>query len=128
MTIRIALLRAVNVAGRQPVAMSGLRDLGTALGLEDVRSLLQSGNLVFRSDARSSAGLEGLLEAEAARRLDLRTEFLVRSAKELAEIIVNNPFPAESRARPQSHARLASSKRLSRKKFADPAFPYFSGW
>src|SRR5580658_1095175 len=73
MTIRIALLRAVNVAGRQPVAMSGLRDLGTALGLMNVRSLLQSGNLVFRSDARSGAGLEGLLEAEAARRLDLRT-------------------------------------------------------
>jgi|SRR5580658_3951220 uncharacterized protein (DUF1697 family) len=102
MTIRIALLRAVNVAGRQPVAMSGLRDLGTALGLEDVRSLLQSGNLVFRSDARSSAGLEGLLEAEAARRLDLRTEFLVRSAKELAEIIANNPFRVEA-ARDPGH-------------------------
>ncbi len=102
MTIRIALLRAVNVAGHQPVAMATLRDLATALGLMNVRSLLQSGNLVFRSDARSGAGLEGLLEAEAARRLDLRTDFLVRSAKELAEIIANNPFPAAA-ARDPGH-------------------------
>ncbi len=102
MTIQIALLRAVNVAGHQPVAMSPLRDLASALGLEDVRSLLQSGNLVFRSDTTSGAVLERLLEAEAARRLDLRTDFLVRSATELTKVIANNPFPAQA-ARDPGH-------------------------
>jgi uncharacterized protein (DUF1697 family) len=62
MTIYIALLRAVNVAGNSQVATSDLRDLLAALGFEDARSLLQSGNLVFRSGTRPGTALERLLE------------------------------------------------------------------
>jgi uncharacterized protein (DUF1697 family) len=102
MTIRIALLRAVNVAGHQQVAMGDLRDLLTQLGLVDVRSLLQSGNLVFRSDSRSGAALERLLESEVSKRLDLQTDFFIRSAKELTAIVTNNPFRAEA-ARDPGH-------------------------
>jgi uncharacterized protein (DUF1697 family) len=80
MTIQIALIRGINVGGHQAVAMSDLRDLLTQLGFESARSLLQSGNLVFRSDAQRSAGLERLLETEAEKRLGLHADFLVRSA------------------------------------------------
>lgn len=100
MTIRIALLRAINVGGRKPVAMSDLRDLLADLGFTGARSLLQSGNLVFRGDVRSSVDLERLLEAEAAKRLDLRTDFLVRTAEEWKEIITNNPFRDEAERDP----------------------------
>ena len=66
MTIRIALLRAVNLAGRNKVDMAKLRELLADLGLKEPRSLLQSGNLVFRSDERSGKRLEDLLQ-DAAR-------------------------------------------------------------
>ena len=62
--------------------MSDLRDLITDLGFSDARTLLQSGNLVFRGDGRTSAALEQLLETEAAKRLGLQADFLVRSADE----------------------------------------------
>jgi uncharacterized protein (DUF1697 family) len=100
MTIHIALLRGVNVGGHQPVAMSDLRDLLTELGFADARSLLQSGNLVFRSDARSAAGLERMLELEAGKRLGLQAEFLIRTAKEWKEVVARNPFRKEAERDP----------------------------
>ena len=96
MTIHIALLRAVNVGGRKPIIMAELRDLLTELGLVGVRSVLQTGNLVFRSNARKGIDLERLLEEEAAKRLDLHTDFFVRTSDEWKAIVVNNPFRDEA--------------------------------
>lgn len=101
MTVHIALLRAINLAGRNPVAMADLRDLLSQLGFHDPRSLLQSGNLVFRSDTRSAAALERTLEAEAAKRLGFETDFFVRSAAEWKTIVAGNPFPEEAQRDPQ---------------------------
>lgn len=100
MPVHIALLRAINVGGHKPVAMSDLRDLLARLGLGDGRSLLQTGNLVFRSNARKAGPLETLLEVEAAKRLDLHTDFFVRSGAEWAAIMGLNPFPAEAERDP----------------------------
>jgi uncharacterized protein (DUF1697 family) len=97
----IALLRAVNVAGRNMVAMADLRQLLERAGLSDPKSLLQSGNLVFGdSKRRSGAALERLLETEAAKRLDLHTEFFVRTADEWQGVIARNPFPGEAESDP----------------------------
>lgn len=100
MSVSVALLRAVNLGGRKPVAMSDLRDLVTGLGFAAVRSLLQSGNIVFEGDGRTSAELERLLESAAAERLDLHTDVFVRSAREWAEIVARNPFSGEARRDP----------------------------
>lgn len=100
MTIYIALLRAVNVGGNAPVAMSALRDLLAELGFEDARSLLQSGNLVFRSRTRPGTELERLLESETEKRLQLRTAFLIRTAKEWEAVIAGNPFRDEAKRDP----------------------------
>ncbi len=100
MTVQIALLRGINVGGHQAVAMSDLRDLLTQLGFESARSLLQSGNLVFRSDARTGGELERLLEIEAETRLGIHADFLIRSAKEWREIVVRNPFRKEAERDP----------------------------
>ncbi len=100
MAVQIALLRGINVGGRKQVAMADLRDFLTQLGLGDVQSLLQSGNLVFRSDTRSGAALERTLETEAAKRLGLETDFFVRSAAEWQTIVARNPFPEEAERDP----------------------------
>ena len=99
MTTYIALLRGVNVGGNKKVSMADLRDLIARLGLKDGRTLLQSGNLVFRSDKRPEQ-LERLLEAEVEKRLALQTVFFVRTAKELAAVVAKNPFPEEAERDP----------------------------
>jgi uncharacterized protein (DUF1697 family) len=96
----IALLRGINVGGHKKVAMSELRDFATALGFEDVQTLLNSGNLVLRGEASSGPALERLLEEQAETRLSLRTAFFVRTAKELDAMIASNPFPAEAKSDP----------------------------
>lgn len=99
MTVQIALLRAINLGAHNKVAMSDLRALFEDLGFEDVRSLLQTGNLVFRSGLKS-ADLEKLLEKEAEKRLDLTTDFMVRTGAEWKKIVAQNPFPKEAKSDP----------------------------
>lgn len=55
MTTYVALLRAVNLGAHNKVGMRDLCNVLTDLGMEDVRSLLQSGNVVFRSDVPTAA-------------------------------------------------------------------------
>lgn len=96
MTTHIGLLRAVNLAGRNVVAMSDLRRLLDRLGMEDVRTLLQSGNVVSRCATASTARLERLLAAAAAEHLGIETDFFVRTAGDWKTVIANNPFPDEA--------------------------------
>ncbi len=96
MTSYVALLRGINVGGHKQISMASLLDLVTKLGLADVRSILQSGNLVFLARGRTSLQLEQVLEAETEKRLDIRVEFFVRTAEEWKTIVARNPFGKEA--------------------------------
>ena len=100
MTAYVALLRAVNVAGHNRVAMPALLEMLASLGFSGGRSLLQSGNLVFRADGRTGAELKQLLEAESAARLALQTDYLVRDAEEWRTMVAGNPFREEAERDP----------------------------
>ena len=100
MTVQIALLRAVNVAAYGTVKMADLKAVITKLGFTNVETLLQSGNVVFRSGGATGKALETMLEAEVAKRLGLKTDFMVRSAKEWAGVVAANPFPEAARDDP----------------------------
>lgn len=100
MTVHVALLRSINLPGHNRVSMAELRELGNALGLSDVRTLLQSGNLVFRSRGRKPAALEKLLESETEGRLGVRTEFFVRTIEQWKQVVAGNPFPKEAKRDP----------------------------
>ena len=102
MTTHIGLLRAVNLGSHNKVAMADLRALVDALGLAEPRTLLQSGNVVFRGGRRSGTALERLLEQAALSRLALTTDFFVRTAEEWASLVARNPFPEEA-ARDPGH-------------------------
>ena len=58
----IALFRGINVGGKNVLPIAGLRKELEGLGLEDVRTYIQSGNVVFRSGARSAARLADTIE------------------------------------------------------------------
>jgi uncharacterized protein (DUF1697 family) len=95
-TTYVALLRAVNLAGHNAIAMSALRDILSGLGLSEVRTVLQSGNIIFRGAARTPKELESLFGREAKAKLRLDTDFFVRSAKDWKILIERNPFPEEA--------------------------------
>ena len=99
MTVQIALLRAINVGGIK-VSMTDLRALFIDLGFEDVRTLLNTGNVVFRSKSKTGATLEKVLETEFAKRTGRPTEFFLRTAEEWKSIIARNPMTDEARRDP----------------------------
>jgi uncharacterized protein (DUF1697 family) len=115
MTTYVVFLRAINVGGRNLIAMSDLRDLCTSLGLAGAQTLLQSGNLIFQSNQRSEPALELLLEMETADRLGVTADFIVRSATDLNKAIARNPFPQEAKKDP-SHLLIMFLKSAPPKK------------
>ncbi len=93
-TTYIALVRGINVGGRAKVAMDDLRRLFVDLGHVDVRSYIQSGNVVFRSTQRSPEKLIAGIEAGLADQLGVPATVVLRTEKELAAVRAANPFVA----------------------------------
>jgi uncharacterized protein (DUF1697 family) len=96
---RVALLRAVNVGGRQ-IAMADLRALFLGAGFSDAKTLLQSGNVVFAAGRRSDTQIEGVLEAETEKRFGFRSEYFVRDRTAMRAVVDDNPFYREAKQVP----------------------------
>jgi uncharacterized protein (DUF1697 family) len=109
-----ALLRGINVGGRQKVPMAQLRDLMTGLGLGGVRTYLQSGNAVFTSDDTDEDRLAAELGKALEARFGFRVDCLVRSGAYLSAVADACPFPAARLEGRQLHATFFSGP-------ADPA-------
>ena len=99
MSVAVALLRAVNVGGRA-LKMADLVSMARDIGLEDPRTLLQSGNLVFATAQALDADFERRLETEAERRFGFPVDFVVRSAGDWRSMIARNPFLKAARDDP----------------------------
>jgi uncharacterized protein (DUF1697 family) len=88
----VALLRAVNVGGTSKLPMSELKALCVAEGFGQVQTYIASGNVVFsadRSEAKVKAALEKRMQAYAGKAVGV----IVRTAKEMADVLKANPFP-----------------------------------
>ena len=90
MTVYVSLLRAVNV-GSSLIKMEPLREAYEAIGLADVRTLLQSGNVLFRSGLTDRQRLVKRIMQEIARRFDLQVEVILRTLAEVASIVDRGP-------------------------------------
>jgi uncharacterized protein (DUF1697 family) len=88
-----ALLRAVNVGGRQ-LKMDDLRRIAKEIGYGSPRTYIASGNLLFDSD-RDEPGIKRDLEAALTRHMRSSTEVMIRSAGELRDVVTDNPFASE---------------------------------
>ena len=100
MPVFIALLRAVNVGGTGILSMAALRELFHAEGYKDTRTLLQSGNVVFRAGRATPAALAEKIEAAIATRFATNARVIVRTPGELRSVVARNPFPAAARDDP----------------------------
>jgi uncharacterized protein (DUF1697 family) len=96
MIAHVALLRAVNLAGRNRVGMAALRACLEREGFQEVQTLLQSGNVVFGGGWLRGAALERRLEDAARSALGVDTPFVVRTRDEWDALVAANPFPREA--------------------------------
>ena len=95
MATHVALLRGINVGGRNKVAMADLRDIMTSLGHTDVATYIQSGNVVFTTDEKDTATVAAAIEKAVEDRAGVRSAVLVLSRAQLARIARDNPYPDE---------------------------------
>lgn len=88
----VALIRGINVGRAKRVAMADLRVLMADLGYRDVRTVLNSGNIVFTVPPRAHADAAGRIEQALASRLGVSARVIVLAAAELAATMADNPL------------------------------------
>lgn len=94
MTCYVALLRGVNLMGTTVLRMADLKAVAEKLGFEAPRTFIASGNLLFGS-AKSEAAIKSALEAALKGHMSRDVRVMVRTAKELADVVDANPFGVE---------------------------------
>jgi uncharacterized protein (DUF1697 family) len=91
-TIFVALLRAVNVGGTGLLRMQSLRDLCAGLGLENPRTYIQSGNVVFAS-SQGEGEIQAMLQEALAEHMGKPVGVMLRNAAAMRGVLQANPFP-----------------------------------
>ena len=92
MPVVISMLRGVNLAAHNRIKMEALRTLYESLGLQDVQTYVQSGNVIFRTKERNLPALAKCIEDKIQRDAGFRTGTVLRTTSELREAIAKNPF------------------------------------
>jgi len=88
----ISMLRGVNVGPHNRMKMDALRAVYQSLKLGDVRTYVQSGNVVFRSDEKDLAKLGRRIEDAIERTFGFRPAVILRTTAEMREAVARNPF------------------------------------
>ena len=97
----IALFRGINVGGNNKLRMADLSDLLAELGLRQVRTYIQSGNVVFQSDDQNLTDLSQQISRKVGDRYGFTPYVLLLDPQALTEAAAKNPFPA-GEAEPKS--------------------------
>ena len=86
------MLRGINVSGQKKIRMVDLKDLYESLKLTNVRTYVQSGNVVFDSSERDVSKLTKLIESKIEKTFGYPVTVFIRDTKNLKRIINSNPF------------------------------------
>ncbi|HKK12766.1 MAG TPA: DUF1697 domain-containing protein [Flavobacteriaceae bacterium] len=93
----IALLRGINVSGQKKIPMVELRKLLTDSGFDNVKTYIQSGNVIFRSSQEKRAVLENTIQKAIKLHFGFEVPVLVRTETEIQNILEACPFPEEKK-------------------------------
>ncbi len=88
----LGLLRGINVGGKNKILMTDLSAMFVTAGCKNVRTFIQSGNVVFDVSAKVSAQVPRLVAEQITNRLGYKTPVVLRSLAELEDAVSNNPF------------------------------------
>ena len=89
--VYVSMLRGVNVGGHSRLKMAALKEAYVAIGLRDVHTLLQSGNVMFTSRTKDRGSLATRIMQEIERRFDLKIEVLIRTLDEIRMLVERGP-------------------------------------
>ena len=95
MAAYIAMLRGVNVTGHNTIKMEVLRGLCQGLGFRNVETYVQSGNIVFQALLENPEAISKRIGETVLRSFGFDTPVIVRTSKEMRNVIGNNPFLKE---------------------------------
>lgn len=91
----VAFLRGINVGGKNKIKMETLREVCVSLGFQNLKTYVNSGNVIFETakidDKKLAAKIESAIEKEFA----LKIKVIVRTFAEIENIVVNNPFAGQ---------------------------------
>lgn len=88
----VAFLRGINVGGHHKVPMAVLRDEMTAMGFGSVRTLLNSGNVIFESDETNLPALEQRVETRLQAAFGFPIPVLIRMSASMVDLVESDPF------------------------------------
>ena len=86
------MLRGVNVGGHNLIRMDALRELYHSLNLQDPRTYVQSGNVIFKTKEKNVVALTKKIQTAIDETFGFRPEVILRTAAELKEALAANPF------------------------------------
>ncbi|WP_433943055.1 DUF1697 domain-containing protein [Paenibacillus sp. SN-8-1] len=89
--IYIALLRGINVGGKNKIKMADLKEALENRGFKRVKTYIQSGNVLFESE-KDERTLAAEIEEEINTSFGIALKVMLRTAQELEDLIVNSPF------------------------------------
>lgn len=91
----VAFLRGINVSGKRKVPMAELRAMCERLNLQNVKTYIQSGNIVFKSSMVQTNDIAILLHNEIQKHFNFNVPVIVKTVNELSQIIEKNPFVSQ---------------------------------
>ncbi|ACZ43657.1 protein of unknown function DUF1697 [Thermobaculum terrenum ATCC BAA-798] len=103
----IALLRGLG--GKYTLPMQGLAEIMLELGLRDVRTYIQSGNAIFRSDRASTGEIAEEISSAINERYGFAPRVIILTPEELREAVASNPYPEAESAPTTLHLTFLSS-------------------
>ena len=91
----VAFLRGINVGGKNKVKMETLREVCASIGFQNVKTYINSGNVIFETAKTVDKKLAERTEKAIEKEFALKIKVMVRSLAEIEEIIKNNPFDGQ---------------------------------
>lgn len=91
----VAFLRGINVGGKNKVKMETLREVCSEQGFENVKTYINSGNVIFETAKSDNQKLAANIEKAIEKEFTLSIKVIVRSIDEIEEIVKNNPFAGQ---------------------------------
>jgi uncharacterized protein (DUF1697 family) len=91
----IALLRGINVGGQKKIKMVDLKNMFETLGFKNVKTYIQSGNIVFDYDCTNTTKLGNYIEKKISETFGFFVKAIIRTDEEFRNLVNNNPFVKE---------------------------------
>ena len=96
----ISILRGINVAGHNQIKMDALRQLYVDLGYAEIKTYIQSGNVIFKSESTATKTLEKTIGGKIYSAFGLKVPVIILTFDELKNALEHNPFMNESSKNP----------------------------